>query len=125
MRTSHEDGERRYVADHFIIATGGMVSGGLVLQPGVAREPILGLECATPGETETWTAANPFASQPVAYLGVPVLPTLEPSLDGEEPLLRNVRYAGRMLAGCDTAFERSGNGLALATASAAALEPWL
>ena len=125
VRTSHEDGERRYVADHFIIATGGMVSGGLVLQPGVAREPILGLECATPGETETWTAANPFASQPVAYLGVPVLPTLEPSLDGEEPLLRNVRYAGRMLAGCDTAFERSGNGLALATASAAALEPWL
>ena len=51
---------------------------------------------------------------------MPVLANLAPTLDGQTPYAANVRYAGRSVAGQDPAFERSGNGIALATAHAAA-----
>lgn len=125
LRTAHEDGERRYVAEQYIIATGGTLSGGLLVEPGRACDPVLGISLPVPAETAEWAHLNPFAPQPFALLGMPVLPTLEPTLDGETPFVRNVRYAGRAVAGQDTAFERSGNGIALATAYSAATEPWL
>ena len=121
LRTQHEDGQRRYVAEHFVIATGGIVSGGLELAPGCARDTVLGFEFALPVESAACTARTPFASQPYAFLGMPVTASLAPTLDGQTPWAENVRYAGRILAGQDPAFERSGNGIALATAYAAAM----
>lgn len=120
LRIRHEDTERRYVADRFVIATGGIVSGGLELAPGCARDSVLGFEFALPTESAEFTALNPFAPQPYAGLGMPVTSSLAPTLDGQTPYAVNVRYAGRSLAGQDPAFERSGNGIALATAYAAA-----
>ncbi|MDO5537216.1 MAG: hypothetical protein Q4F72_06775, partial [Desulfovibrionaceae bacterium] len=125
LRTTHEDGERRYTAEQYIIATGGILSGGLAIEPGRARDGILGINLPVPAETAEWALLNPFAPQPFGLLGMPVLPTLEPTLDGQEPFARNVRYIGRAVAGQDPAFERSGNGVALATAYAAATAPWL
>ncbi len=125
LRTSHEDGERRYVADRYVIATGGVLSGGLVIEPGRARDLILGVSMPVPSETSEWALPNPFGPQPFGLLGMPVLPTLEPTLDGETPFCRNVRYAGRAVAGQDPAFERSGNGVALATAWNAVSAEWL
>ena len=120
LRTSHEDGERRYVAGSFVMASGGIVSGGLELAPGKAIDHVLGFEFALPKESARLTLANPFAPQPYALLGMPVLANLAPTLDGQTPYAANVRYAGRSVAGQDPAFERSGNGIALATAHAAA-----
>lgn len=120
LRTSHEDGERRYVAHSFVIATGGIVSGGLELAPGKAEDRVLGFEYALPEESANMTCANPFAPQPYAQLGMQVLENLAPTLDGQTPFAANVRYAGRSLAGQDPAFERSGNGVAISTAHAAA-----
>ncbi len=125
VRTSHEDGERRYAAGQFIIATGGVIGGGLVIEPGRAKDSITGVMRAVPQETALWALPDPYAPQPFAMLGMPVLPTLEPTLDGQEPWLRNVRYVGRSIAGQDPAFERSGNGIAIATAYAAAAKPWM
>ncbi len=125
LRTRHEDGERRYVAGRYIIATGGVLSGGMVIEPGRARDRILGVSIPVPSETCEWALPNPFGPQPFGLLGMPVLPTLEPTLDGETPFLRNVRYAGRAVAGQDPAFERSGNGVALATAWNAVSAAWL
>lgn len=124
LRTRHEDGERRHVADRFIVATGGTVAGGLVIEPGTARDAVLGLQFELPKETAEWALENPFATQPFAYLGMPVLDDLVPSLDGQTPLSPNIRYAGRAVAGQDPAFERSGNGIAIATAHAAAVMDW-
>ena len=120
LRTSHEDGERRYVAASFVMASGGIVSGGIELAPGKAIDNVLGFEFALPKESAKLTLANPFAPQPYALLGMPVLANLAPTLDGQTPYAANVRYAGRSVAGQDPAFERSGNGIALATAHAAA-----
>ncbi len=125
LRTVCEDGERRYVADRFVIATGGIISGGLEIEPGRAVDRILGVSVDVPAETASWALPNPFGPQPFSLLGMPVLPTLEPTLDGETPFCRNVRYAGRAVAGQDPALERSGNGVAIATAYNAVIEPWL
>ncbi|MDO4839293.1 MAG: anaerobic glycerol-3-phosphate dehydrogenase subunit GlpA [Desulfovibrionaceae bacterium] len=125
LRTTHEDGERRYVADQFVIATGGIVSGGLEIHPGLAKDSVLGVTTALPGDTAKWALPDPLGPQAFALLGMPVLKTLEPTLDGQEPYLSNVRYIGRAIAGQDSAFERSGNGIAIATAYAAVMKPWL
>ncbi len=125
LRTTHEDGDRRYEAENYVLATGGIVSGGLILEPDRARDSVLGLTVSLPAETAGRALANPFGLQPFALLGIPVLRTLEPTLDGETPCLRNLRCAGRILAGYDPAYDRSGNGVALATGCQAVLEPWL
>ena len=125
LRTTHEDGDRRYVAEQFVIATGGIVSGGLEIHPGCAKDSVLGVAQALPRDTASWALPDPLAPQAFALLGMPVLKGLEPTLDGQEPYLRNVRYIGRAIAGQDSAFERSGNGIAIATAYAAVTKPWL
>lgn len=124
LLTRHEDGYRSYKADHFILATGGVMSGGLTIEPARGRESILGLSFVLPTETAELTSQNMFDPQAFAMLGVPVTDTLEPSLDGISPYVTNVRCAGRLLGGFDSVFEKSGNGVALATGFNAAVEPW-
>ncbi|MBQ1330397.1 MAG: anaerobic glycerol-3-phosphate dehydrogenase subunit B, partial [Desulfovibrio sp.] len=70
--TSHEDGVRRFEADRFVLATGGVLGGGIVLEPGRGRAPVLGLSFPVPEETAEWTRKDVFAPQPFAMLGVPV-----------------------------------------------------
>ena len=121
--TSHADGLRRYPAKRFIIATGGVISGGISVEPGRAIDSVLGLVFDLPAETADWTDQDVFAPQRFAALGVSVSATLQPLLDGR-PLARNVRCAGRVIGGHDPIFERCGNGVALATGYHAAMMPW-
>ncbi len=122
--TSHEDGVRRFEADRFVLATGGVLGGGITLEPGRGHAPVLGLSFPVPEETAEWTRKDVFAPQPFAMLGVPVTESLQPSLDGFEPFAENVRMAGRSIGGFDPVFEKSGNGTALATGFASAVLPW-
>jgi glycerol-3-phosphate dehydrogenase subunit B len=120
--TSDNNKLRRYTAKEFIIATGGFFGGGALSSPGKAWEAIFNIAIETPENTEEWsnkkllgTAPHPFGS-----FGVKVDKGLRAVDKCGEPILENVRFAGRILAGYDFAAEKSGNGVALATAYFAA-----
>lgn len=109
------DGECGWEADSFIIATGGLLSGGISTGPGKAWESIFGLSLDAPADTEAWSSPDIFGSSFFASMGVKVNNDLKP-LDTEGNVtLGNVRFVGRVLGGYDFAAEKSGHGVALAT----------
>ena len=108
-------GEDKWEADSFIIATGGLLSGGISTAPGKAWESIFNLALDAPTDTEAWSSPDIFGSSFFASMGVKVNSDLKP-LDAEGNVaLSNVRFAGRVLGGYDFAAEKCGQGVALAT----------
>ncbi len=108
---------RNYVtrAKAYVLATGGILAGGITLAPGSARERVFGLELPLPEDVGAWTEPEIFGNHAVASLGVRVDGNLRP-LDANGALaLENVFFAGRTLGGHDPAVEKSGYGVALAT----------
>jgi glycerol-3-phosphate dehydrogenase subunit B len=122
LYTSDNGKKRRYAAGEFIIATGGFFGGGATALPGKAFENIFNIDFDVPALQEEWSkdkllgeAAHPFGS-----FGLKVDGDLRAVDKNGELILTNVRFAGRILGGYDFAAEKSGNGVALATAYAAA-----
>lgn len=129
-------GVKEYCAKAFIIATGGFLGEGLIATPAKAREAIFDLPIAAPDEVADWSDPDIFGQHHFARMGVAVDASLRPvapheahastepdtphAADASGLLLRNVHFAGRILAGYDFASEKSGNGVALATAYHAA-----
>lgn len=108
-------GENRWEADSFIIATGGLLSGGIGTAPGKAWETIFGLPLDMPENTEEWSSPSIFGNSLFASMGVKVNEELKPVDNGGQIILKNVRFAGRTVGGYDFAAEKSGLGVALAT----------
>lgn len=106
-----------YEAAQVIVATGGLYGGGLVAEPNVVQERIFGLPVGAPEQSEFWGIQELFSpgGQPFAKFGVAVDDTLRPVDAAGTVLLENVRFAGRNLAGYDFSYEKSGNGVALAS----------
>ncbi len=111
-----EGTEQRHEADAFILATGGILGGGIETEPGKAYERILGIELQTPAEQEQWAVENAFGSHAFTKMGVIVNEKLNPVDAQGTILVDNVHFAGRSLGVYDFAAEKSGNGVALATA---------
>ena len=121
--TAGIDRERTYYAKDFILANGGFYGGGLVAEPGFVIEPIFNLPVAAPGDHEQWANAELFSNepQPFAKIGVVVDEKMRP-LDGDgKVVLSNVYVAGKNLQGYDYCFDKSGNGVALASGYQAAM----
>ena len=108
-------GENRWEADEFIIASGGLLGGGIGTAPGKAWETIFGLSLDMPANTEEWSSPDIFGSSLFASMGVKANNELKPIDNEGNVLLSNVRFAGRILGGYDFAAEKSGHGVALAT----------
>lgn len=106
-----------YRAKEYIIATGGLFSGGVTTGPGQAREAIFGLPVPMPARIEEWSCRRFFgrSPHPFAAMGVTVDSELRPTAPNGTVCYENVRFAGRSLAGYDFATEKSGSGVALAT----------
>lgn len=106
-----------YRAKEYIIATGGLFSGGITTSPGQAREAIFGLPIPMPACIEEWSCKRFFgrSPHPFAAMGVAVDKELRPIAPQGTVLYENVRFIGRSLAGYDFAAEKSGSGVALAT----------
>jgi len=112
-----------------VLATGGVAGSGLVGDPnGSIRETVLGLPADGP-PIERWLHGDPLdpASLPIAAAGVrtdDALRPVHPQRPGEGPLFDNVRVVGSLLAGQHWMVDRSGDGVALASAwrGAASLE---
>lgn len=113
--TLNADGERRWEAGQFIIATGGLLGGGISTLPGKAYERIFGIPLDMPECIEDWSSPNIFGENLFARMGVQVNTDLKPVASSGEVLFHNVRFAGRVLSSYDFAAEKSGHGVALAT----------
>lgn len=115
--TGQADRERRYRAKAFVIATGDFYGGGLAATDGEVRETIFALPVAAPAEYLAWSNPRLLAAspQPFGRFGLAVDEDLRPLAAGGEPALENVHFAGAGLAGYDYCFEKSGNGVAVAS----------
>lgn len=98
----------------YILATGGLVGGGLVESDGTVSDTIFDLPAGTPSDRGDWIRSDPFAAQPFARFGLSVDDALRP-LQGSEPSARNLRACGAILGGYDPTTEHSGSGVAIAT----------
>lgn len=120
-------GRRRFAAKAFVMATGGFMGGGFLSSPGEAREAVFGLPVLQadgsllPARPEDWSDQNIFGNHAFASAGVMVNAAMSPLRIDGTPALNNVFFAGRSVGGYDFASEKSGNGVAVATAWRAAL----
>ncbi len=110
-----EGAVRRHAGDAFVIATGGVLGGGIVTRPGSAQEAIFGLPVEAPVNPEEWSLQELFAEHPFASMGVRVNERFL-ALDAfGAPMFSNVHFAGRILGAYDYVTEKSGNGVAATT----------
>ena len=115
---------RRHTADAYVLATGGILGGGIVgsEEDGLA-EVVFGLPVAAPAERSEWLRpefTDP-AGHPVYRSGVVVDGELRPLDPGGSIVCSNLHAAGGILAGADPIAERSVDGIALATGRRAGL----
>lgn len=102
-------------AESYIIATGGILGGGIILEPGSAHERIFGLPIPVPANVDDWSEPEIFGSHLVTRLGIKVDAELHPVDDKNIRILDNVHFCGRTLGSYDYAMEKSGFGVACAT----------
>jgi glycerol-3-phosphate dehydrogenase subunit B len=117
------DRERKFYAKEFILATGGLYGGGMTSEMGKITEAVFKLPIAVPKVQTEWSNPKLFSNQKqiFAQYGVLVNDDLAP-VDAEgRVLVSNLKVVGRSLAGYDFCFEKSGNGVAIATAYKAAI----
>lgn len=106
---------RRHAARAFVMATGGILGGGVTLQPGTVQESVFGIDIPAPQDVAQWSEREIFGNHLFSRLGVRVDGDMRPVDDHGAPRWRNVFFAGRSLGGYDYAVEKSGLGVAAAT----------
>lgn len=119
--TSMNGRERVYTARAVIVATGGLYGEGITVTPTSSRETLFGFELDSNPTQQSWSADRAFSSSShgFANVGVAVNARLNPMQADGSALYDNVFFIGRTLGNYDHAIEKSGNGVALATAFAA------
>lgn len=107
--------------DSFILATGGILSEGLLVYPNVIKETVFGLQVALTPQT---THEDFFSMEQTAisHAGVMTNSKLQPvNPETGMVIYENIFVAGATLAGYDPFIEKSGNGVALASGYKAGL----
>lgn len=105
-------------AKRFVLATGGILSGGLVgRNDATVSEPVFGLPVAAASEATREQFLDPNG-HPVFRTGVRVNSAFQPIGPDGELCFENLWAVGSLLAGSDTVREFSMEGVALATARA-------
>jgi glycerol-3-phosphate dehydrogenase subunit B len=107
------------VGDSFVLATGGLIGGGLEGRDDRIVEPLFDCHVAGAPTDERWTTQNPFDKQPFATVGISTDDELRPVDEAGVPEFANLRAAGDVLGGFDPVAEGSGAGVAAATGYAA------
>ena len=107
----------RLFADHFVLASGGCFSKGLVTTPTQAYEPLFGLDIDYPEERKDWYDADFFARQPFMDFGVKTDAALHGLKDGEP--VRNLFCIGSVLGNTRKEDYGTAAGLAIRSAFAA------
>lgn len=104
-----------YRADQYVLATGGLVGGGVDATRERVSEPVFGCRVPHPTDRYDWFEAAAFGDHAFARFGVVPDGDLRPLDAAGDPEFENLRAAGGVLGGADVAAEKSGGGIALAT----------
>lgn len=102
-------------AAEYVLATGGLIGGGIASDREAVREPVAGCHVAQPDDRYAWFDEAPFGDHPFARFGLTVDDELRPLEPDGEPRFGNLRTAGAVLGGYDFGAEKSGSGVSIAT----------
>lgn len=112
---------RPVAADAVVLASGGVATGAVALDSrGVLRERALGLHVAGPPDGAPLFSSRHLDEHPGLSAGVAVDPLMRPLGPGGAPVWSNLHAAGAVVAGAAPWREKSGEGIAIATAHRAA-----
>ncbi|QCC85385.1 anaerobic glycerol-3-phosphate dehydrogenase subunit B [Desulfovibrio desulfuricans] len=106
---------RRHAARAFVAATGGILGGGMTLEPGKCWDSVFGIDITVPQDVAQWSEPEIFGSHLFSHMGVRVDREMRPVDAAAAVRWQNVFFAGRSLGGYDYATEKSGHGVAIAT----------
>jgi glycerol-3-phosphate dehydrogenase subunit B len=110
-------GPRLYAADVVLLATGGVLHGGLIhRQDGHVQESVFDLPVHYETGRVHWTSHSPIQIQPFSHFGLHVDDCMQPLGTDGCVLFENLFAAGGLIAGADRAIEGSRQGIDLATA---------
>ena len=111
-----------YTADHYILATGRFVGGGLVADQKRILEPVFNLPIAQPKSREDWFRKSFFDElpHPVHQAGILTDPSFQGVNERGEISLKNVWIAGSILADHHSMDEKSKEGIEIVTGYMAA-----
>jgi glycerol-3-phosphate dehydrogenase subunit B len=110
-------GSRTLPADIVLLATGGVLHGGLVFQQnGQVRESVLDLPVIYEEGRKHWTSSSPLETQPYASYGLRVNEQLHPLGADGLPIYKNLFAVGGLIAAADRSSEGSRQGIDIATA---------
>jgi glycerol-3-phosphate dehydrogenase subunit B len=110
--------QRRQEAEHFVLATGGFLGGGVEGErDGRIREIIFGLPIAGPEKRSDWFHRDFFTADghPLFWSGVATGPELRPIDRNGQRIYDNLMVIGASMAHHDGIQERSSEGVALTT----------
>jgi glycerol-3-phosphate dehydrogenase subunit B len=113
----------RHLADRFLLATGGILGGGIDSDhTGRVWETVFNLPLVVPPNRGAWFRGHVLdpAGHPIFRAGVPVNRQFQPVDTYGKQVYSNVWAAGSLLAYADPIVERSLEGIAIATGVAAA-----
>jgi glycerol-3-phosphate dehydrogenase subunit B len=112
---------RAVPADAVVLATGGFASGAIELDSrGGLRETVAGLPVRAPVPGGPRLSPRHFDDQPLMRSGLAVDERMRPVDDEGRPVWANLHAAGALVAGAEPWREKSGEGICLAGAVAAA-----
>jgi glycerol-3-phosphate dehydrogenase subunit B len=104
-----------YTSDHYVLASGRFMGGGLKADREKISESVFNLPVAQPGSCEKWFKTSFFDEHPVHRAGIVTDPSLRPIDEAGKPILENVHVAGTILAGHHGLEEKSREGIEIAT----------
>jgi glycerol-3-phosphate dehydrogenase subunit B len=111
-----QDGTAATYSGHgYILATGGLETGGLVSDRTGVREPIFDCHVSHPSDRAEWSAADLLDDQPFAEFGVTVDDQLRPQTERGTPEFSNLRAVGPLLGGTNFTAQKSRSGVAVIT----------
>lgn len=122
VATGGEGRPARYCARSFVLATGGLASGGMAMDSyGKLRETVFGLPLeGLPRRGEAQFLPGYFDRHPASRVGVAVDQRFRPIDPAGSAVYENLHVAGATLAGAEPWREKSGDGISLSTGYAAA-----
>lgn len=107
--------ELRIVAKSFVLASGGILGGGIWTTPYEICEVLFQLPVQFQPAVDQRTSSDALGRHPISLAGLACDSQLRPIDDRKTCCLDNVFLAGRILGGFDPAEEKSGFGVAIAT----------
>jgi glycerol-3-phosphate dehydrogenase subunit B len=104
-----------YAPEQVVLATGGLVGEGIDSERDRVYEPVFDLHVPHPDDRYDWSEAGAFDDHAFARFGVRIDSEGRPLDAAEAVAYENLRAAGAVVGGADTAIGKAASGVSLAT----------